>query len=87
MTIWRIHGEAGNDSGGGDMTIFAITSGPVDFPDPHEALSRADRKHSWYNILSITQVDEFELPAAWTVFDETPLRHLIAKLEERVEAS
>lgn len=81
MTLWRITGEASNDGGGGDMTVFALTRGPTDVPDTDRALATADDGHSWYNIVSVEQVAE--LPHAWTTFDESPLRHLIAQLVAR----
>jgi hypothetical protein len=63
LAVWKIEGEASNDSGGGVMTVFALAPGCMP-PDPQAALDEAtDGRYSWYRIDRMECVGE--VPAAW----------------------
>lgn len=63
LYLWRIHGRERHESGGGDETVYAITSGPRIFPDPDSALGSIRKGWEWEALHSIVLVAIF--PVCW----------------------
>jgi hypothetical protein len=63
MYIWKIEGEASDNSGGGSTVIFTITDCNFSPPDVDKALREADPSCAWYRIDKISLVGK--IPRSW----------------------
>jgi hypothetical protein len=82
LALWRIDGEAGTDGAGGELTLYALTSG--ESPDPVLALRSAACNWEWSEPPSVTRVGT--APAVWDAdWLEGNLPALLAEDERRRE--
>jgi len=56
ISLWRISGEASNDSGGGEYELLVLSDNPIVPPNPHVALEQSNPRYGWYRIDSIANL-------------------------------
>jgi hypothetical protein len=63
VTIWRIEGQASDDSSAGVEVLYAITCDETEKPEAHKALAEVAPRHNWDRIDGIVPVAS--LPSVW----------------------
>ncbi|HEY7423325.1 MAG TPA: hypothetical protein VH682_03705 [Gemmataceae bacterium] len=63
ITIWRIEGQASDDSSAGVEVLYAITCDETEKPDAYKTLAEVAPRYRWDRIDGIVPIAS--LPTAW----------------------
>jgi hypothetical protein len=72
VALWKIHGQEGGESGGGDSTVYVLTDGESAIPDPHDAIEAASSgRYSFYCVETVHLIVAADLDPVTDDFKDT----------------